>query len=194
MHLNLVRSCETPSDPTRCPLPPCCPRGSARDSRAVRAGACALASTRASCASHLASPSGFSLCLAVLSHPMRLSCFVLYLSFVCSMLHSVARSVGLSSPCSPALYLYLFARIACGPRCSAALILAHPVRPVLCLAFCVSMLRIVAFLCCCVKFFCACAGLHSIEFPAIDRPGLVPCSAALPCECIHSRVILNLSL
>ena len=37
------------------------------------------------------------------------------------------------------------------------------------------------------------AALHSIEFPAIDRPGLAPCSAALPCECIHSRVILNLS-
>ena len=39
----------------------------------------------------------------------------------------------------------------------------------------------------------AAAALHSVEFPAIDRPGLYPCSAALPCECIHSSATLNLS-
>lgn len=37
MHLNLVRSCETPSDPTRCELPPCCPpRGCVQARAAAR--------------------------------------------------------------------------------------------------------------------------------------------------------------
>ena len=64
---------------------------------------------------------GFSL---IVSHPVRLSCFVLYLAFVCSMLRSVARSVRLDKPYGLARYLYLFARIAYGSACYSAPLLA----------------------------------------------------------------------
>ena len=66
VHLNLVRSCETPSDPTRCPLPPWVP-SRLRAPASTRAN---RARQRARLVLCLASPrtsqalAGFSLCLA----------------------------------------------------------------------------------------------------------------------------------
>ena len=102
-----------------------------------------------------------------------------------------AQCVLLSWPCLDACrclrYLSLFACILASCAACAGF--------VLCLAFCVSMPSSVTHPFCCVNFFCAslcCAALCRVS-RALIALGLVPSSAALPCECIHSSATLNLS-
>ena len=126
VHLNLVRSCETPSDPTRCQLPPWVPSRLRAGSRAASRGLC--------CASHLASPRGFSLCLAGFSRTLcgfRGSCWT-SLSFVqCFAVYHVpcglSSLVALRGICffRPLLSLLLWHL---AQPCALLLILSHLVR------------------------------------------------------------------
>ena len=222
MHLNLVRSCETPSDPTRCQLPPWVPSRLQAGSRALArpVAACAvpvaavgcleservpaaaisfvshrkpslvLASSRTlygfrvSCCTSLSFVQCFTVyqILCTLSSPI----FRLFNALQCSTFRSALSS--LATLLGICIFCLAPRKPSRASRC-ASLILSHPMRLscfVLCLAFCVSMLRSVAhplrlcqvILCLSVLCWVACAVLHSVELPAIDRPGLYPCSAA----------------
>lgn len=153
VHLNLVRSCETPSDPTRCPLPPWHP-GTAAAGLSCWCGWCgSLRCTRNPCGS-----AGF-----------RAAC--------CSLLLVRLDACGL------ARYLFLFARIACGSAlllCTLAS-LAH-VAPCCsdCLASCAALLVRCWFLACCFNasqssgFLLLCQALRLCFFSAA---GSCCCSA-----------------
>lgn len=157
MHLNLVRSCETPSDPARCPLPPVWVPSrlralarTARDSRASCAPSrgCARLVPRTS----QALAGGLSLRIAGFFACTRLSCSVLYLAFVCSMLRSVARSVRLVKPLRPCAVSVSFRphRLRLSLLCSAALVLSQALRLAAdSLASC--------WLCCCTCSAAACS-------------------------------------
>ena len=96
MHLNLVRSCETPSDPTRCAVPPWVPVADA--GRPVTRRGFTVPRGLALLCLAPREPSLFSLCLA--------DCLASYAAFVfravppsvCSMLCSVADSLHLVKP------------------------------------------------------------------------------------------------
>lgn len=129
---------------------------------------------------------------ALHSQPVRL-CWV-----SCGLLLAAAGSLGCVRPCAVSVFFSL-ASLAALLCCSvplqalrmlrpAALIVSHLVR--LCWfaagsLLVVSMLRSLAGFCCSVKpcgsvsflLLVPAAALHSVEFPAIDRPGLAPCSA-----------------
>ncbi|QHJ75334.1 hypothetical protein SnaR1_gp50 [Sphaerotilus phage vB_SnaP-R1] len=108
VHLNLVRSCETPSDPTRCPLPPWVPLAADRGLSRPR-GSCgilAALATRAAC--------------AVCAASVRLALCLAAVRVACESVRVLAASVSFRlHPRNPR-------RVS---RC-ASLILSHPVRPV----------------------------------------------------------------
>ena len=204
MHLNLVRSCETPSDPTRCPLPPwvpsrlwvLCSACAARPRPSLHSQPCGLCSlcglrcalwpVRVACESvraptvsvsfYLASQALVgSRCSSLVLAPCAAFVFCTSPLFRCSMLCSAAHSVLLVLPFLPRPFQSPINQSAqpsamfniCITHCSAEQ----------------ALLRIPSI------FY---AALHSVEFPVIDRleTGYIVRS---PSECIHSRVILNLS-
>jgi len=144
VHLNLVRSCETPSDPTRCPLPPW--------------------------------------------HPSRLCA-------VCTMPHNCVQSV---------LYLTTVCSLCCASRlcwlsCESVLVLAVSVSLFACILvtlawFSLYLASKCSMLCpLSILAYSAATLVLSVEFrPLIGRDWLHALRLS-PCECIHSRVILNLS-
>lgn len=161
VHLNLVRSCETPSDPTRCALPPwhpgkvagavfsLCGTASALAALATCAvcavcAACGLPVILCGCLRHLslfacilATLAGLSLCLADYLASCAAVCFRAVPRFLC------VNASQCSTSCAAVSSSFLF--FSCISLCCAGLPVLHS---------------------------------HSIEFPAIDRPGLAPCSAA----------------
>ena len=130
MHLNLVRSCETPSDPTRCALPPWVPTrgcGHLARPRAVRAR---LPRGPCGCVRPRVNARGFSPCLA--------GFFRMYAAFVfravprfrsfnasqCTTFHAAYQAL---RPCAASVSFRPH-RLRLSLLCSAALILSQALR------------------------------------------------------------------
>lgn len=98
VHLNLVRSCETPSDPTRCPLPPRHPSRPDRGLSCHRRPSFALAAlaTRAACAIRAQCVRLSWPCLVACGLARYLSPFALHLANPCGLLACLAKPCGLA--------------------------------------------------------------------------------------------------
>ncbi len=119
VHLNLVRSCETPSDPTRCPLPPWVPLAAYHGLSRPR-GSCGI---RAACAV----PRGGAGCLGSLRRCAR------HLSLLPRTSQALADSFASCAGCLaglPGLYPDWFPSLSASSRnpCALLLILSHLVR------------------------------------------------------------------